>query len=77
MNKRQDRAAALHQLAELLRQAYPLATFVNSDQCRPADRARLRELVGPKDFFLLPTTLNQLSREGARQWYRDRGEPWP
>ena len=53
-------------LATLLSAALPLVRLVNSDKCKPADRALLRELMGTNGVFELSNHLNDLCGERSR-----------
>lgn len=64
---------AATELAALIERAIPLARFLESDECQPEDRARLRDL--SKDgygVFELSNYLNNLCSERARDMARKR-----
>ena len=62
--------ATVRQLASLLEESLPLARFLESDDCSDEERHRLRELVGPEDFFELTNLLHRLGGRLARDVYR-------
>jgi len=61
------------ELARLLTRAAPLVELVESDDYSPAERSRLRELVGPYEFFHLSAHLSRCCGERARA--QGRGVP--
>ncbi len=50
----------VHELAEVLKRAVPLAALVNSGQHTDDDRDRLRELVGRANYVALAVDLSQM-----------------
>lgn len=61
-----NKEAGIMTLATLLSSALPLARNINSDSCSPADRSRLRDLLGEGGVFELSNILNALCSERAR-----------
>lgn len=61
-----NKEAGIMTLATLLSSALPLARNINSDNCTPADRSRLRDLLGEGGVFELSNILNALCSERAR-----------
>lgn len=54
------------ELATALSSALPLARYMNSDRCTPADRSYLRDLMGDGGMFEISNILNSLCSERAR-----------
>jgi hypothetical protein len=52
--------------AVLLGAASPLVRYLDSDDCTPQERSRLRELMGQDGMFDLSTHFNRLCSERAR-----------
>lgn len=63
-------SGTVYTLATLFGAALPLARHLNSDRCKPQDRALLRELMGEDGIFELSNILNALCGERARSQSR-------
>ncbi len=57
-------------LAEILKEAYPLAIALNSDNFTDEQRAEMRKLVGPENYVQLSVTLAQMKSARTRLQHR-------